>query len=138
MPNAVASAAVQIPSNEIEPETARFWPAFAGELVRAPASPVTSSAVVAATTASILVSPHVYGYDAALLLPSFCLVLFETRATLPRLLAVFLCSPVPYLLNLAGFPWRLATSLCLIFFLLLLAGSRDAGFRLPWRRESSE
>ena len=95
------------------------------------------SAVVAATTASILVSPHVYGYDAALLLPSFCLVLFETRATLPRLLAVFLCSPIPYLLNLAGFPWRLATSLCLIFFLLLLAGSRDAGFRLPWRRARS-
>jgi len=95
-------------------------------------------AVVAATTASILVSPHVYGYDAALLLPSFCLVLFETRATLPRLLAVFLCSPIPYLLNLAGFPWRLATSLCLIFFLLLLAGSRDAGFRLPWRRARSE
>jgi hypothetical protein len=95
------------------------------------------SAVVAATTASILVAPHVYGYDAALLLPSFCLVLFETRAALPRLLAVFLCSPIPYLLNLAGFPWRLATSLGLIFFLLLLAGSRDAGFRLPWRRARS-
>jgi hypothetical protein len=95
------------------------------------------SAVVAATTASILVSPHVYGYDAALLLPSFCLVLFETRATLPRLLAVFLCSPIPYLLNLAAFPWRLATSLGLILFLLLLAGSRDTGFRLPWRRARS-
>jgi hypothetical protein len=64
-------------------------------------------------------------------------VLFETRATLPRLLAVFLCSPIPYLLNLAGFPWRLATSLGLILFLLLLAGGRDAGFRLHWRRARS-
>jgi len=97
------------------------------------------SAVVAATTASILASPHVYGYDAALLLPAFCLVLFETRAKLPRLLAVFLCSPIPYLLNLAGFPWRLTTSLCLIFFLLFLADSRDPGSssRLPWPRARS-
>jgi hypothetical protein len=97
------------------------------------------SAVVAATTASILVSPHVYGYDAALLFPSFCLVLFETRSALPKLLAVFLCSPVPYLLNLAGFPWRLATSLGLIFFLLFLAESRGPGFslNLRWRRVGS-
>jgi len=92
------------------------------------------SAVIAATTASVLVSPHVYGYDAALLFPAFCLVLFETRTRLPKLLAVFLCSPIPYLANLAGFPWRLTTSLCLVFFLLLVAESREPGIRLPWRR----
>jgi len=88
------------------------------------------NAVLAASVASLLVSPHVYGYDAALLLPSLCFVLFETRSTLPKLLAVFLCSPIPYLLNLAGFPWRMTTPLCLILLLLFLADSRDAGFRL--------
>lgn len=92
------------------------------------------SAVVAASTASLLVSPHVYGYDAALLFPSLCLVLFETRSTIPKLLAVLLCSPVPYLLNLAGFPWMITTPLCLMLLLLFLAESRDAGFRLLWWR----
>jgi hypothetical protein len=97
------------------------------------------NAAIAASVASLLVSPHVYGYDAALLLPSLCLVLFETRLKLPRLLALFLCSPLPYLLNLAGFPWMMTTPVCFILLLLLLADSREAGhaFLLPWRKPSS-
>lgn len=95
--------------------------------------------VIAASVASLLVSPHVYGYDATLLLPSLCLVLFETRSKLSRFLALFLCSPIPYLLNLAGFPWMMTTPVCLILLLLFLADSRDAGyaFPLPWRRHRS-
>lgn len=97
------------------------------------------NAVIAAGVASLLVSPHVYGYDAALLLPSLCLVLFESRSKLPRLLAVFLCSPVPYLLNLASFRWIMATPVCLILLLLSLAASRDAAYAFPfsWRKPRS-
>ena len=78
-------------------------------------------AVVAASIASLLVSPHVYGYDAALVFPSLCFVLFESRSLALKAFAVLLCSPVPYLLNLAGSPWSVATPLCLFCLLALLA-----------------
>ncbi len=41
-----------MPSKVIDPETARFWCALPAELVRAPASPVTSSAVAPAAAAT--------------------------------------------------------------------------------------
>lgn len=68
-----------------------------------------------AAAGSILVAPHVYEYDAALLLPAMlmCLSLTATDRTSGwlRLAAATAALPVPYLCTLLGRPWAIAPSL---------------------------
>jgi len=82
-------------------------------------------AVAAASAGSLLVAPHVYGYDAGLLLAGLWLAMFESGpprgARFPRIAATVLLTPVPMLLNLAGSPWAAATALALFAFLASLA-----------------
>ena len=82
--------------------------------------------VAAASAGSLLVAPHVYGYDAGLLLVGLWLAMFEggeQRAMrLPRIAATVLLTPIPFLLSLAGSPWSAATPLALLAFLACLAG----------------
>ena len=82
-------------------------------------------AVAAASAGSLLVAPHVYGYDAGLLLVGLWLAMFEggeQRATrFPRIAATVLLTPIPFLLSLAGSPWSAATPLALLAFLASLA-----------------
>ena len=82
-------------------------------------------AVAAASAGSLLVAPHVYGYDAGLLLAGLWLAVFESRGESssqgPRITAAILLTPVPMLLGLAGSPWAAATPLALLAFLGSLA-----------------
>jgi len=78
-------------------------------------------AVASASVGSLLVVPHVYGYDAGLLLPGLWLAMFESRARGPRIAATVLLTPLPFLLGLAGSPWAAATPLALLAFLASLA-----------------
>jgi hypothetical protein len=80
-----------------------------------------SSCVAAACLGSLLISPHALGYDATLLLPVLWSVLFESKSAPAKILAVFLCSPVPYLLNLADSPWSSTTPVALLALLSVLA-----------------
>jgi hypothetical protein len=81
--------------------------------------------IAAASAGSLLVAPHVYGYDAGLLLAGLWLAMFESRgqsgAQGPRITATVLLTPVPMLLSLAGSPWAAATPLALLAFLASLA-----------------
>jgi hypothetical protein len=85
-------------------------------------------AVAAASAGSLLVAPHVYGYDAGLLLAGLWLAMFEScrqsAAQAPRITAAVLLTPVPMLLGLAGSPWAAATPLALLMFLASLAWMR--------------
>lgn len=78
-------------------------------------------AVAAASAGSLLVAPHVYGYDAGLLLASLWLAMFESCARWPRIMAATLLTPIPFLLGLAGSPWAAATPLALLTFLASLS-----------------
>jgi hypothetical protein len=76
--------------------------------------------VAAASAGSLLVAPHVFGYDAGLLLAGLWLAVFESSARFPRVAATVLLTPVPFLLSLAGPPWAAATPLALLAFLVSL------------------
>jgi hypothetical protein len=78
-------------------------------------------AIAAASAGSLLVAPHVYGYDAGLLLAGLWLAVFESGKRWPRITATVLLTPVPMLLSLAGSPWAAATPLALFAFLTSLA-----------------
>ena len=78
-------------------------------------------AIAAASAGSLLVAPHVYGYDAGLLLVGLWLAVFESGTRSPRIAATILLTPIPMLLSLAGSPWAAATSLALFAFLASLA-----------------
>ena len=88
-------------------------------------------AVAAASAGSLLVAPHVYGYDAGLLLAGLWLAMFESRtqsqSQAPRITAAILLTPVPMLLSLAGSPWTAATPLALLAFLASLAWMKPWG-----------
>lgn len=86
--------------------------------------------VAAASAGSLLVAPHVYGYDAGLLLAGLWLAVFESGgARGPRITATVLLTPVPMLLGLAGSPWAAATPLALLAFLASLASMPPR----PWQ-----
>ncbi len=82
-------------------------------------------AVAAASAGSLLVAPHVYGYDAGLLLAGLWLAMFESgtqrEGRFLRIMATVLLTPIPFLLDLAGSPWAAATPLALFAFLTSLA-----------------
>jgi hypothetical protein len=89
-------------------------------------------AIAAASAGSLLVAPHVYGYDAALLLAGLWLAMFEGGSRWPRITAAILFTPVPILLGLAGSPWAAATPLALLAFLASLAWMTQR----PWQKEA--
>ncbi len=89
--------------------------------------------IAAAGSGSLLVAPHVYGYDAALLLIGLWLAIFEAGvARLPRILALAVLTPVPMLLGLAGSPWAAVTPTVLMAFLASLAWTS------PLRRSAAQ
>jgi hypothetical protein len=86
--------------------------------------------VAAASAGSLLVAPHVYGYDAGLLLIGLWLAVFESGARLPRITATVLLTPLPLMLGMAASPWAAATPLALLAFLTSLARMTP----LPWQK----
>jgi hypothetical protein len=77
--------------------------------------------VAAASAGSLLVPPHVYGYDAALLLVPLLLAVFESGSKPVRVAATVLLTPLPFLAALAGSPWAAAAPVALMAFLGTLA-----------------
>ena len=88
--------------------------------------------MAAASAGSLLVPPHVYGYDASLLLLSIWLAIFMSPSKWTRLAATLICTPIPFLMNLAGTPWAAATPIALLLFLLSLSfGPKSASPGAP-------
>jgi hypothetical protein len=75
----------------------------------------------AAAAGALLSLPHVYAYDAAFLLPGLWAVAFRCGRKVTRGIAVALCTPLPYGLNLAGAPWAAVTPVLLLALLGCLA-----------------
>jgi hypothetical protein len=78
----------------------------------------------ATAVASLLVAPHVYGYDATLLLLPFLLTIFNSRQPAAKIAATLLCTPLPFGFALAGKPYAIVASVSLVIFLILLATDR--------------
>jgi hypothetical protein len=71
--------------------------------------------------ASLLVAPHVYGYDATLLLLPFLLTIFYAQLTGAKIAATLLCTPLPFGFALAGKPYAIVASASMVIYLGLLA-----------------
>lgn len=80
--------------------------------------------------ASLLIVPHVYTYDAALLLLSCWLLMHTARARLPRLTAAYYCSPAPFLFSLAEKPYSIVAFLSTAA-LFLAAAAESLGLLPP-------
>jgi alpha-1,2-mannosyltransferase len=83
--------------------------------------------IAAVSAGSLLVAPHVYGYDAGLLLLSIWLAIFIATNKWTRIAATLICTPIPFLMNLAGTPWAAATPVALLLFLISLIRRSESG-----------
>lgn len=81
--------------------------------------------------ASLLVAPHVYGYDATLLLLPFLLTIFHSQLPGARIAATLLCTPLPFGFALAGKPYAAVSSASLVVLLVLLAWEKDRELSPP-------
>jgi hypothetical protein len=81
--------------------------------------------------ASLLVVPHVYGYDATLLLLPFLLTIFYSQLPAAKIAATLLCTPLPFGFALAGKPYAIVSSASMLIFLVLLACERDRKLSPP-------
>ena len=80
--------------------------------------------LAAVSVASLLVVPHVYGYDATLLLVPAVLAYYRSERSFGKVAAGALLLPVPFLMPMYGSPWAIAApAVVLLFFLGLV----------PWR-----
>ncbi|HLJ16164.1 MAG TPA: glycosyltransferase family 87 protein [Bryobacteraceae bacterium] len=75
----------------------------------------------AAATGSLLISPHVYKYDATLLLLPVLLAIFYSGSKFTRIAAATAVIPIPYLLTVAGPPIAAIPALTLLTFLAALS-----------------
>jgi hypothetical protein len=71
--------------------------------------------------ASLIIVPHVYGYDAALLMLPIWLTIFRSQRTPSKIAATLISTPIPFGMALAGKPYAVTASASLVVFLLLLA-----------------
>ena len=88
----------------------------------------TWRAIAIAATASLLISPHTFGYDATLLLLPLWLVIEYATRKLSRYAALALALPVTFFFTLAPQPLRSVPALVLLGFLVAMAtdGSEPA------------
>ena len=70
---------------------------------------------------SVLITPHAYAYDAAILLLPIWLVLFRSKNPVLRVTAATLAVPLPFLSFLFGPPWTVIPALTIFAFLCILA-----------------
>jgi hypothetical protein len=74
-----------------------------------------------AALASILVAPHAYAYDAAVLLLPVLLIIFYSAHPLSRIAATLFSTPITFGLALAGKPYAIASSLATLVLFLIVA-----------------
>ena len=70
---------------------------------------------------SVLITPHAYAYDAAILLLPIWLVLFRSTNPALRIIAATLAVPLPFLSFLFGPPWTVIPALTIFAFLCVLS-----------------
>jgi len=78
----------------------------------------------AAIAGSLLIAPHVYGYDAAMLLPPVLLAIFLARTKMLRYAAMVLALPCVFWLPAAPAPWAMGPGVAILVLLLSLARER--------------
>jgi Glycosyltransferase family 87 len=103
-------------------------------LVALPGAPLWRMFAMTAV-ASLLIVPHVHGYDATLLLWPFLLTIFESQIPASKIAATLLCTPLAFGFALAGKPYAIVASASLVIFFLLLAYEKYA--TVPARSLSS-
>ena len=74
-----------------------------------------------ALVGSLLVPPHVYGYDASILLLPMWLAMFSSKKLWTRLMALALGAPPVFFCSMAGAPWSAVPAIVLLLFLTALA-----------------
>jgi hypothetical protein len=89
----------------------------------------------AAAAGALIAMPHTYAYDAAFLLPGLWAVVYRSQSRAAKAVAVALCTPIPYGLNLADAPWPAITPVLLLLLLGFLAAEPLLG-SLPSDEES--
>ncbi|MGH9668453.1 MAG: glycosyltransferase family 87 protein, partial [Bryobacteraceae bacterium] len=85
----------------------------------------------AACAATLLVSPHVYRYDAGILLLPISLAIFCSASRFTRIAAATAAIPVPYMAAFFGPPYSMAPALVVFLFLAALAWESAAEKRQP-------
>ena len=78
----------------------------------------------AAVAGSLLMVPHVYGYDAAVLLLPILLAIFKAGTKLACYSAMALALPCVFWLPAAGVPWAMGPALAILLFLISVARER--------------
>jgi hypothetical protein len=73
---------------------------------------------------SLLMVPHVYGYDAAVLLLPILLAIFQAGTKLARYSAMAIALPCVFWLPAAGAPWAMGPALAIFLFLISAARER--------------
>ncbi|MBI4889203.1 MAG: DUF2029 domain-containing protein [Acidobacteria bacterium] len=74
----------------------------------------------ASMVCGLWLAPHIYAYDASILLPAFWLGMTESRSRWPLVAAALYLAPVAIWFNLAGPPWSMANSALLLHYLVSL------------------
>jgi hypothetical protein len=81
-------------------------------------------AIAIVATASLLISPHVFGYDASMLLLPLWLVIENATRKLSRYVTLILAAPFTFCFTLANPPLRCIPALALLAFLIAMATDR--------------
>jgi len=81
-------------------------------------------ALAIVATASLLISPHVFGYDASMLLLPVWLVIENATRKLSRYVTLILAAPFTFCFTLANPPLRCIPALALLAFLIAMATDR--------------
>ena len=74
-----------------------------------------------AVVSSLLITHHVYGYDAGIVLLPVWLAMFLSKSLFSSIAALLLAAPLVFFAGLAGTPWSILPSLSLLAFLFALA-----------------
>jgi len=83
--------------------------------------------------ASELIVPHVYGYDATLLLLPIWLTIFNSKQPASKVAAALMATPLPFLFALADRPWAVVSSASmLLFFAVLVYEKAAAAIKEPY------
>lgn len=82
-------------------------------------------AIAIAATASLLISPHAFSYDATMLLLPMWLVIENSTRKVSRYAALILAAPVTFFFTLADPPLRCIPALALLAFLIAMATDRS-------------
>jgi hypothetical protein len=81
-------------------------------------------AIAITATASLLISPHAFGYDASMLLLPVWLVVENATRKISRYTALILAAPVTFFFTLADPPLRCIPALALLAFLIAMVTDR--------------